>query len=168
VEPLSDQIVAIVAIAVVGGVTLLVALIAAFSAHLWLKRSLKEERARLDDHLKAESRRLGRQLSHERRMCDRDELRTILDDALSVLDELRYGLIAWARDPTEPFEHKYMLNRLQRIANQLRLRLGGDHQVTKSHVHLLETLTPMDEVWHSVVNAESSGALLRPHVRSVR
>lgn len=84
--PVEENSVAIVAIAVSGGVALVAAVIAPVAAHYRQKKALQEE-----------SERLNRQLAHDRLLRDLEELRERVDEVVSM-GEAALSAVCSARD----------------------------------------------------------------------
>jgi hypothetical protein len=113
----SDNTVAIVAIVVSGGVALLAAILAPITAHFRQKTALKAERKRLDKQLAAERQRLddqlaaerdrqAAQLKHDRLVRDVEELRSFLDDAAQLVAEI-YGPFIGALSSSQALTQHY-------------------------------------------------------------
>jgi hypothetical protein len=83
-----DNTVAIVAIAVSGGVSFAIALLAAYAAGRRQNRALKSEGRRQAEQLTAERERLTEQLAHDRELNDLEGVRRLLDECMAWIAEM--------------------------------------------------------------------------------
>lgn len=74
-----------------GGAVVVASLVALLGVNLQTARTLKAERGRLDDQLRAEQERLETQLAHDRATQERGELRSVLDNAAACIFELAFA-----------------------------------------------------------------------------
>jgi hypothetical protein len=150
VPPSPDNTVAIVAIAVSGGVGIGAALIAAVSAGHRQRRALDAEGERLRNQLGAETERLDLQLAHDRELEDLRELRAKLDEIgvlqAQAVDNL-FNSKAWlqsgdrAQSQTALDSAGQPIRQLAFQNQMVMLRVTADHELptkVNGHRHALE------------------------------
>ena len=122
--PEPDNTVAIVAIAVSGGVALIAAIIAPVAAHFRQKRALE-----------AEAKRLREQLAHDRHLRDTEDARARVDEvidmgeaALSAVCEARLSFNAgqWSASDEQLAQARECLGQYGYKERRVRLRLGNE------------------------------------------
>lgn len=136
--PAQDNTVAIVAIAVSGGVGLAAAVIAPIAAHFRQKAALREEADRLD-----------RQLAHDRLVRDLEELRQRLDEVVEI-GEAALSAVCEARLQFNAEDYGACDRQLQQAQEclgqygfkerRVMLRTGCDHNLIPALGHFRERI----------------------------
>jgi hypothetical protein len=127
-------------LAVVGA--LLVALITAYTAYRRQRADLAAQRERIGEQLAAEHDRLTAQLGHERALTDLAQLRSLIDEGATLLDEMRLRLEQAAGQT--PQDEGYRSRSPRIVRKDLRaysLRLAtriGAHRVQTSYLMAID------------------------------
>jgi hypothetical protein len=155
---------------------------------LWFQHRRDEEAKRLDKQLEAEGERLAKQLDHDRRMRDLEEVRAVLDDAASAIAQSVNAILTarstipvlgyevgegFQEDDGDRKDRMQAANEahaktwaLALEVQRLRLRFGFEHPVTASFwaardglVELVNEVDVDSEQWTAEQEARIEGLI---------